>query len=278
MRIISIVDMLESNPTTPEKEPTPSIAVLLDLDGTLLNSGAMMDRAFVLLEEEFGLLPGQLHDRYDAYRKQHAGDFSVDGFVKYLSNFLLSVNFRDIEDFDEFTVHFNTAIGQAAMETIYTDVSDLFVFLDQNRQRFATALFSQGERAWQFLKFSNAFGELTVTDPQSGRQPLFAEDMQFVLANKTSPEALQKIQSVLMAKGVTQAVVVDDRPEALQTVQANWPGGIGVTCILIKRPGQQQAYGTNPNAQVASLPGIQVIASLKQVETTLDATQDSAKE
>lgn len=270
--------MIESNPTTLEKEPTPTIAILLDLDGTLLNSGAMTNRAFALLEEEFGLLSGQLTTHYKAYREQLEGDFSLEGFIRYLSNFLLGVNFRDTQDFDEFTMHFNIAIGQAAMENIYDDVPSLFASLDKNRGKFATALFSQGEQAWQLLKFGNAFGELTVDDPESGKKPLFAEDMQFVLANKTSPEALQKIQSVLMAKGITHAVVVDDRPETLQKLQANWQGGMGLTCILIKRPGQQQAYGTNPDDVAPELPGVHSITSLKQVETTINLTKDLTKE
>ncbi len=245
-----------------ETEPRPTTALLLDMDGTLLDSGAMTSAAFAILEEKFHLATGTLAGHYGAYRNLDSESFSAAGLVAYFSNHIL-----EIKDFDEFELQFNIAFGRAAMENIYPDVPKLLHELSDNKTH-QVALFSQGERAWQLLKFANAFGDFAY-----GESPLFGEDMQFVSANKTDPEVLTQIQAVLRDRGVTHAVVVDDRAKTLEELQANWPQGMGLTRILIKRP-TTQAYGSSPEDEVPELLGVQIIDTLDQVQQTIDSAKE----
>lgn len=239
------------------------MVILLDMDGTLIDSVGMTDRAFQILEDVFFLKKGKLLEQYHRYRGMYPSEFSAEGFITYLHDHLI-----EITDFDKFDFQFSLAFGQSAQEMIYNDVSNLLEELSNNRA-VATALYSQGERAWQFLKFSNAFGEYA-----SGESPLFAEDMQFVFANKTSPEAVELVAEKLRAKGITHAAVVDDRLETLQRLQTVWPKDIGLTCIHIKRA-TQQAYGVHPGEASLEVPGVHVISSLSQVSETV--AHDSPK-
>lgn len=245
-----------------ETEPRPTTALLLDMDGTLLDSGAMTSAAFEILEEKFHLNPGTLVAHYNAYRNLDSEGFSAAGLVAYLSNHIMEIN-----DFDEFALQFNIAFGMAAMDNVYPDVAQLLHQLSLNKTH-QVALFSQGERAWQLLKFANAFGDFAY-----GESPLFEEDMQFVSANKTDSEFLTHIQAVLRDRGVTHAIVVDDRAKTLQELQTNWPQGMGLTCIRIKRP-TVQAYGSSPEDELQELSGVHVIDSLDQVQQTIDSAKE----
>lgn len=250
-----------------EQAPSPEFrelttAVVLDMDGTLLNTVQMMKETFIAAEaainrqlEDEGRekLPAEtLKTLYGQYRtligKQN---FSPDQFFNYCSEFNLDLPYDLVSDV------FLREVGTLAPEMIYEDVRAALPELQKSN---LVAVFSQGEPEWQRYKKDLAFGWPSTFD----------EGMEFFFNDKTSSEALQHIHDVMQERGITRVILVEDRAEVLQLAQQNWPKNTEVALELVHiRRGTQQAYGVEAQSQPEEITGTTAITSLEQIQTSI---------
>lgn len=207
---------------TAAEKPT---AVLFDLDGTLIETAALMKHVLEQMDVQLRIPRHTLFELYTDFRRRTAGKtFLPQDLWQEIAPQLPPESARTAKQLQNL---FQEIVDSAVGNYIFPDVSNV---VNTVSQKATVAIYTEGENEWQELKISamTKGGVNSIVDAAIGSQgnvPVqkFEDELQFVNQDKTSKEYLRHINVVLLGRGIKNVVIVDDNPEVLRRVRANWP-------------------------------------------------------
>lgn len=260
------------------------VTVLLDLDGTLLQTDKLMSHIFKEMEAALNtqlqqqgeppLSEHELQRLYSAYRKRTSGQiFSPKGLLEFFES---SLPKSAATRFDSLHQLLDQGVATNGRWHIFPGASPALQELVQ--QETELGVFTEGEEKWQGDKLESMRGSggNQLMSDQSARMPdvplpaqLFKKELQFISPNKTSSHYLFEVAMKLLSSGCKQVVVVDDSQAVLDRVRKNWPYNLmpeeSLLLVLVDKQSAEESHGDSPssinNAKVETISSLQELPS-----------------